>query len=240
MGGNECWEAIGPAQELFRQVSKKIADLLDERIDDLEEGELHAGVFVTFGMYMIGKSPAAARPTLIISCQSAKPRRRAIKFIKESLILKGYPKMELAESSICPTSISNDSLRLFSGRGSPSLPNRMDLEVGDGSSPVNPLATSLNRVCGIPIICLSSGKQTTIGGVVCINGKVYGLTVAHAFEKSRYDVAKAGLNQDSVTLEGDSEFAFDIEDDEAVSDSDDGSLSEIGLSDIIMTSQGTI
>jgi len=122
LGGNECWEAIGPAQELFSKISKSVADLLDTRIEDVEEGEPVAGHILTFGMFMIGKSVATAQPTLLFICQRLKPRRRAIKFVKESGILKDHPKFALAESAMCPLAAGNGYLRLLTVQARSLLP----------------------------------------------------------------------------------------------------------------------
>ncbi|KAF8859609.1 hypothetical protein BDZ45DRAFT_353474 [Acephala macrosclerotiorum] len=116
IGDNECWEAIGPAQALFAQISQLIGELLDTRVEEIEEGEPVAGNILTYGMYMIGRDLNTARPTLIVTCQRPKPRRRAIKFIKESEILKGHPKIALAESSVVPMALGRNYLRLLSGR----------------------------------------------------------------------------------------------------------------------------
>lgn len=79
MGDNECWEAIGPAQALFAQISQPIGELLDTRVEEIEEGEPVAGNILTYGMYMIGRDLNTARPTLIVTYQRPKPRRRDIK-----------------------------------------------------------------------------------------------------------------------------------------------------------------
>ncbi|PMD34957.1 hypothetical protein L207DRAFT_638433 [Hyaloscypha variabilis F] len=116
LGSNECYKAIGPAQDLFDLISKDIGDLLDARIEDLEEGEPVAGHILLFDMYMVGKSASTAQPTLLFTCQRPKPRRRAIKYIRESRILKGHPKILLAESSLPPLVSGTTYLRLLSGR----------------------------------------------------------------------------------------------------------------------------
>ncbi|KUJ20175.1 uncharacterized protein LY89DRAFT_473235 [Mollisia scopiformis] len=115
IGDRECWEAVGPAQLLFNEISQSIGDLLDARVDEIEEGEPVAGNILTYGMYMIGREPTTARPTLIFTCERPKPRRRAIKFVKESEILKGRPKIALAESSVVPMAMGRNYLRLLAG-----------------------------------------------------------------------------------------------------------------------------
>ena len=113
LGGNECWKAIGPAQELFSRISKPLGDLLDARVEDLEEWEPIAGHILLFDMYMVGKSVETAQPTLLFTCQRPKPRRRAIKFVKQSGILKGHPKILLAESSFPPLATGTRHLKLL-------------------------------------------------------------------------------------------------------------------------------
>jgi hypothetical protein len=127
LGANECWEAVGPAQEVFSKLAAKIGAILDTRVDELEEGEPMDGNPTTFGMYMIGKTPATARPTVLFTCQSANPRQRAVKFVKEAGILKEYPGIALAGSSTTPLATRRRFLRLLSG-----LSDKLALGIGLG------------------------------------------------------------------------------------------------------------
>lgn len=195
MGGYQCWEAIGPAKILFEQISVKISDLLEARVDELEEGEPLAEKIIMFGMYMVGKLPETARPTLVFSCQSQKPRRRAIKFLKESAILKDQPKIALAESSIAPVILAGPGVR------------RTPADEFDDR--------------GLPVICLSSRKRATIGGYVLIDGKCYGMTVAHVFgdpscHSEELEVVNSTEEVDNTeeALNDDPEFAFDEDSDQ--------------------------
>jgi hypothetical protein len=113
MGVNDCWEAVGPAKALYAEIAPRIGKLLDDRMDELEEGEPVAVDILTFGMYMVGKTPKVARPTLLFTCQRKNPRRRAIRFVEQSSILKGKPKITLAESAIVPTATNNNYLMLL-------------------------------------------------------------------------------------------------------------------------------
>jgi hypothetical protein len=152
MGSNECWEATGPAQELFAQISQSVGDLLNARVDDIEEGEPVAGHILTFGMYMIGKGPRTARPTLIFTCQRPKPRRRAIKFIKESEILKNYPKIALAESAVVPMTLGSNYLRLLarpSGSPPTGSASRTGILKRDTTTPSASSALTGAQVAGI-------------------------------------------------------------------------------------------
>jgi hypothetical protein len=235
MGQNECWEAIGPAKALFTEIAQSVAKLLDDRMDELEEGESVAVDILTFGMYMIGKTPNSAQPTLLFTCQSQTPRRRAIKFIKESSILKGKPKIALAESSVVPTTTSNNYLRLLAGdtgceemcevRGGTLWNSSIKAEDLVGILPIN--------VFGVAIICASTGRKATIGGLVRVNREYYGLTVAHVFGNSSSRPTATQL--DSKRQAGDPEFAFDNNEDE-----DEDAEYVLDESDVAITSQGML
>jgi hypothetical protein len=75
LGGNDCWEATEPIKELFEQISDTIGGLLKCRVEELEEGEPVAKNIITFGIFMIGKSPTATLPTILFTCDRLKPRR---------------------------------------------------------------------------------------------------------------------------------------------------------------------
>jgi hypothetical protein len=358
LGGNECWKTIGPAQELFELVSKSIGDLLDARVEDLEEGEPLAGHILLFDMYMVGKSATTAQPTLLFTCQRPKPRRRAIKFVKESGILKGHPKVIFAESSIPPLATGTSYLRLLAGldtfsngdvgrgpniirarpwpssmmpkrdptptssstpsghlssswvvgpvfgsvlglvtvlvviyftrrkhfRESVKVVDRIEMGVkghrkkpsdtsvirefdtsaspythvgstsgasanqkhcgpncfpGATLDPIEISKTELNTssdnsnwsshgTFGIPILCKSNRRRATIGEIICLNEKYYGVTVAHLFDKSCTEIADNDFSLESQ--ETDAEFAFISDDEEE--------LGQIDSSDIAITSQG--
>ena len=239
MGQNECWEAIGPARTLFTEIAKSVGKLLDERMDELEVGEPVAVDILTFGMYMIGKTPNTAQATLLFTCQRQKPRRRAIKFIKESSILKGKPKIALAESSVVPNATNNNYLRLLAGdRGSKELRevggsrlwNRVAAESLESSHLV---WTPPIRIFAVPVICASTGRKATVGGILQVNGKYYGITVAHVFENFSSRPVSTEPESSSKRQDGDTEFAFDdieYEVDDAEIAFDD--------SDVVITSQG--
>ena len=114
LAGNKCWEAIGPAKEIFSIIAKSIGDLLDTRMDELGENEHIAGHILTFGMYMAGKDSSVARPMLLFICQSSEPRNRAIKLLKESEIMKAYAGVRLADTSAPPMASGRNYLELLS------------------------------------------------------------------------------------------------------------------------------
>ncbi|EPE28315.1 hypothetical protein GLAREA_09435 [Glarea lozoyensis ATCC 20868] len=120
IAGTECWEAIGPATDLFTLIAGPIKNLLDARVDDLEAHEHVAGDVLTFSMYMVGKDASVARPMLLFVCKSLKVRKRAIKFLKESKILNPYPEIRVANCSSPPSVYGVGFLELLSGEELPS------------------------------------------------------------------------------------------------------------------------
>ena len=121
LGGYNCWEAIGPAKEVFDVLKLPIKRLLDARVEELEANDPVAGHILVYGMYMIGKEEATARPTILFSCQSARMRRRAIQYMKESRVLKDHPTVKMAESVAPPTVAGRGCLTLLSVNGSGDL-----------------------------------------------------------------------------------------------------------------------
>ncbi|PMD49516.1 uncharacterized protein K444DRAFT_622585 [Hyaloscypha bicolor E] len=334
LAGNDCWVAIGPARELFALIKKEIADLLDERIDELEIAEPLAGDIVMFNMYMIGKSAATAKPMILFTSQSQSRRRKAIKFVRESDILKNYPKIALAEAAMSPLTGGSRNIQLLAGQNIPypneetsattiykraryfestgaiagttvgalglvaliilsfcfffrrrklargkSYPSHFptgDLEPHRtyvpaphnqfGKLPDNPNTTGifqsqqLLELGPVPpvysqygsygaaspfqqppnihlpqlkisddtavssnkpteplinvrslIICPSTRRRATIGGIISLNGHRYGLTVAHLFDVGPLPISNA-LSTGPDAQDGDFEFAFDQED----------------------------
>jgi hypothetical protein len=168
LSGNECWKAIGPAEALFALIFQPIKDLLDARVDELEEGEPVAGHILLFDLYMIGKSPATARPTLLFTCRTSKRRKRAIKFVKESGLLKPHPKIALAESAVPPLVMGNGGyVRLLAGPVTHSIRGKL-------SYPAPSLATLVPRTTPT-----SAPNNQSYSGIA-IGSTLGGLTVFFA------------------------------------------------------------
>jgi len=163
LSGNECWKAIGPAEALFALIFQPIKDLLDARVDELEEGEPVAGHILLFDLYMIGKSPATARPTLLFTCRTPKRRKRAIKFVKESGLLKPHPKIALAESAVPPLVMGNGGyVRLLAGPITHSIRGQLSYPV---PSPATLVPRTTSTSAPNHQLYLGIGIGSTLGGV---------------------------------------------------------------------------
>jgi hypothetical protein len=180
LGSNECWKAIGPAQELFNLISKSIEDLLDARVEDLEEGEPIAGHILLFDLYMIGKSPASAQPTLLFTCQRPKPRQRAIKFVKESRILNGHPKIALADSAVPPLAMGRSYVRLLADQTTPFARGRIPYPLPSPAALV-PRTTATPATSSHLAVGAIIGVIVGVIGLVLVIGSVY---VAHRLKQA--------------------------------------------------------
>ena len=88
IGGQNCYEAIGPAYEVFLEIGPRIKELLDAYNDELGCGEQmqHS---IAFYMFMIGSELAKSQPTLIFASRSKRQRTMAQALVKEN-IESGY------------------------------------------------------------------------------------------------------------------------------------------------------
>jgi len=179
---------------------------------------------IMFGLYMVGRNESKASPTLLFSCEPKGPRQKAMKLVKETGLLQGYPGVRLAKSSRPPTIAG-----LIRPLGS--------VGAVDGDFVYFTPPTSDNA-CGLPIHVMalsdpgsmSISQKATLGGFIRLTNSehdsVYcGLTVAHAFED--------GL--DIQTASEDVDFAFDGEDDASDWESDTAYTPEAGLWMLIAT-----
>lgn len=257
LGKNSCWEATGPAQEIAAKVLCKIKDVLESQHEYLNEGVCIRRVLL-FGLYMVGRAKAQARPTILFSCENKMQRQRAMKAVRESAILDEYPGVCLGESSRPPrlsrepqqlgvlnqlnetsdggeegTSSTEDEpeeswrFPISSTQRFQSDNRERNIEMTDETNSSNLLnnmvyyVSPLGGVHGISIIIKdftnkAPARQSTVGGFIYIGERLFGLTVAHAFQDSfRDDEADEG---DDIS------FSFDDdpqdEDEDALEDED--------------------
>ena len=80
------WEAVGPACEASKAICPEIKRLLETRSEELDKGEDISPTF-SYGIWMLGRDPAHAVPTIILGCRSQPVRKRAKAIIKKSGVL---------------------------------------------------------------------------------------------------------------------------------------------------------
>lgn len=183
LGRHKCWSLKDKSQAavLWKTLSRPIISLLEDQYEHLDAKDSELRV----DMFMIGRKATSSIPTILFSCESKTPRRKAMDLVKKKGILDCHPGVQMAECSRLPR-----QLALGEDSELPLLPPGVYLD--------GPL-----RGCGIAVLISRDGiaplRKATIGGIICIEDDYYGLTTAHAFDEAE----EAGSSSD-----GDFEFAF--------------------------------
>lgn len=178
VGSGKAWSPKG-------DVLKKWNDELLLRIQKIVDAELSRGFIYqgvkkcslcTCDLWMVSDGPTreTAHPTIVAICADRKIAKKTLYVLKHNPQLQdlrlGFKFLEWEEN-----------IALTAGR--------VDELMGNG-----PPETEALRLCGsrvvassIPISARSPWVQTTIGGVLLLNGVYYGLSVAHPFYRDEDD-----------------------------------------------------
>ena len=92
LGSYQCWEAIGPAKELWDEIRPQIEEIFEPSM-----GDLGRGATLVYRMIMTGKTQKTARPTIIVSSPRKEIRRQALKLLEQSLIFDAHPGLKVEE-----------------------------------------------------------------------------------------------------------------------------------------------
>lgn len=197
------WEASGPALELFEQrifhAIEETLNLNKEHLDSEEESS-HT---ISFHLWMVGRKPESAQPTIIFTSKSAALRTKVVKVIKEDRVLAEFPGIALKSMNRMPAiPMGYQSNSAFSSSGS-AFPrssttneiNPFDIDMlqtsrtsrsaisGPSSvrdaSPLLVEALASEQVCGTPLL-IDGRYEATMGGIVKINDLYFGFTVVHS------------------------------------------------------------
>jgi len=198
IGKNHCWETVGPAKEQFSQVHEPIRHLLESQHKQLNK-DISVRKNIFLDIYMIGPTEEQARPTVIFSCENKIQRQRAQKLVRSSNTLVKHTGFRLGDSSRPPrTNMNPRALRGEADSGMELEPNTSELLIYH-SSPIK-------DVYGIPISIQRPNAQkgvlfrkSTVGGIISIHSKFFGLTVAHAFF-SEDDEENGRVSYDAMEL----------------------------------------
>jgi hypothetical protein len=163
--GKKCWEAKGPALEAFNKVGQPIQKLLDDCRDFLEEGEEIARP-ISYQIWMVGRSVETALPTIVFTSKSKRSRTKATVIVKDSDILAEFPSIAVKALSAIPAMPKADT-----GKDNQHPQETDEDDVSMIGSP--------SHACGAPIL-VGGGRKATLGGVLLIDGRWYGITANHA------------------------------------------------------------
>ena len=216
----QCWEAIGPAKNAMDELINGIKNELEQQQEYLRKG-ICTPHRMMFTMYMIGHTRTDANPVIVFSCRNKLQRKRALKVIRKSCLLDPYPGITLGDSSRPP--ILTGPVIPLSSYGSKSdfeLPS-INIESADTRIPVYYSAHSGSSY-GISVFVRQDSHdlhQATVGGFICMEGRIFGLTVAHILDKDQ---------EESTSVDNDVELSIDEEDDEKKDDEDIGDITSQG------------
>ena len=196
IGGQCRWEIIGHALDLWLQdLSRRIDEVLHENQGVIFKRFSIRAVVVSRHCWMLGPSIDYAHPTTVICCSEPlllKRIMRAIlqhKFLGErGFDLKGIPACDvrLLMERMTPLQIPTTP---FIGRSS--------------------LATSTDPdednclICGVGLVVHDSGRSTTLGGVLKVDGATFGLTAGHVLNDALAPQVNTTNNQDIVLYDSD-------------------------------------
>ncbi|KAF5228969.1 hypothetical protein FANTH_14367 [Fusarium anthophilum] len=190
VGRELCWVAKGPARDAFAALAPKIKAYLERSVEPVSS-------WVTWSIYMFGKSESSASPAILFCCEVVAHRKQVRNAIKDSGILDEFPGVKTAHMPRPPD--FNQLVQLGTTLSSDHRPVLASLE----SNP-----------CGMPLF-VEAGigdetcyKQATVGGIIQLLDKFYYTTAGHVLSP---DTAASYTEGGGVS---DDEFEIDDDDDD--------------------------
>ncbi|KAK3985830.1 hypothetical protein QBC44DRAFT_150672 [Cladorrhinum sp. PSN332] len=168
IGKVSCWEATGPAREAFNEIAPDIKEYLDRSVEPIS-------TWVTWSIYMFGKSPKTANPTIVFCCDIAAHRKEVKSVIAESGLLDGYLGMKTAHMPKAPD--FQQLVALASGNGRISACT-VEAFTSDGYA---------THRSGMRIFVGNSATPATVGGIIQIGDRFFYTTAGHVFNSSPGD-----------------------------------------------------
>lgn len=159
-----CFEAKGPALDIFLKLAPQIQVLLDDHRDGCFMGCEEQPRTISYHIWMVGHQRPKAKPTLIISSKSKSQRLAAKDLIRDSGLLDQFPGVQLKTLDKRPAVLQADYVNSFMAV------DRNDNTLYVIGTPTNP--------CGA-LLTLGSRRKATLGGVIIIGGQYYGMTALH-------------------------------------------------------------
>jgi hypothetical protein len=195
--GKTVWEATGPAAEIFENKLFGIIDkLLQDHKEDLQSGETISRT-VSFHMWMVGREPHTARPTIIFTCKSSTYRAKVIRLLEKHNVLADFPGMALKSMDRMPAQPM--------GRECNQHHQQLRGDIHGLEEKIIYLRAGSTNTCGSSIF-VGNNHEATLGGVLLINGTYYGLTSLHlrkdrnsSLESLVGDDGKLAFDDDSDT-----------------------------------------
>ncbi|RMZ71088.1 PNG1- with de-N-glycosylation function (N-glycanase) [Pyrenophora seminiperda CCB06] len=178
IGGQFCWEAIGPARNVFLEICPIMKEYLDKHSEPKP-------CYTTWSIYMVGHTPETSIPTIIFCCENEDYRKEARDMIRSSGILKNHAGIALKHLPRAPD--CNHLEQLASGSAAESLKAKCSDTCLFGlpvfSTAMRP---SLGQALYIETFTGNAEniRMATAGPIIRIEGVECLLTAAHAFDKT--------------------------------------------------------
>ncbi|KAF4948155.1 hypothetical protein FGADI_9850 [Fusarium gaditjirri] len=192
VGKELCWVAKGPARDAFAALAPKIKDYLERSVEPVSS-------WVTWSIYMFGKSSNSASPAILFCCEVVAHRKQVRNAIKDSGILDEFPGVKTAHMARPPDF------------------NQLVQLAGDGttlsSDHRHVLASLKSNPCGMPLFVEPNiddetcYKRATVGGIIQLSDKFYYTTAGHVLSPD----TPPSYTEAEVS---DDEFEIDDDDDE--------------------------
>jgi hypothetical protein len=209
-----CWPPLTPARETLLEPWERIEELVSTREPDFWRGESTTSRGCAWERWMYGSSTKNAQPTILFCSSSKKCRSNAAKIIESEDIEVDIPgaglefyktgpvftsSLQLIEApprqQVLPVSITQQPVSIAQPpRISTYVPSYTFHQAPSAPPPIDSQAVDPRPTVGGPIS--TKYASCTMGGVIYIDGELYGLTVGHAFElnpSSRHQCRRCGI-----------------------------------------------
>lgn len=166
LGGRSRWILAGFAlQDWQEDLRERLGELLHETEGEIYKGWSIRDTSMACHCWMLGYERLCAYPTVVVSCNIPAILKRTMRIIlrhgivkSKGFELKGLPGCDLRLLTMAMS--DHPKVRLTNDNG-------------------KSLGGSLKTLCGTGIVVEGSDRPATLGGVIIVGNKYYGLTVAH-------------------------------------------------------------
>ncbi|CAI7585931.1 unnamed protein product [Penicillium glandicola] len=223
-GKFNCWEAEGPAKDIFEQVKPSITELLESACVPVPSSS-----FVMFDIFMIGETRETALPHIMFSCKRRESRKIALDAMKKSNILDQCPPGIHLGDWDYPPHIKNlqflastsrcKAPGMYTSQESQLIPYSCDNEF---TSIPDPNILRMDQALQLVLPNSSTGPEyfrtATIGSIIALSGKRFYLAPAHVYYPRRDISLEKEAEVSSVTEDSECEFGGFDEEGEDLSD----------------------
>lgn len=180
-GKSTYWIAKGPAREVWKHLACEIKDCIQNGACE------YGSALLSVELYMFGVTEETAAPQILVCSVDKKTRDQVLRAIEKSDIMKPHPAIGLGQISSLGElkRLSEDDIEYILSYN-PTISNETAVLTIASDNP-------FGRRLFIPKRDGSSLRPATAGPILYINGKIYQLTVGHAFlESGDFPLSQAG------------------------------------------------